>query len=372
MDLLKSDFVLLLADTMLTVVLLKGTLVAGAVALVALTVRRSSAAVHAGIWTLAFGALVGLFAAWCAMPWWSAAILRFPDALFRTAESAHPALEAARQALGDGAAPPGAIALELAGVPIASYIAALWVAGALLLTARLVAQRLTVERMANAGRPVLDRHCLTLADRISAELGISRQVRLIYCDDVEGPAVFGIRRPAVLLPDSAASWPADRLEAVLRHELAHVQRHDYAALMLIELVRIVYWINPFVELAARQARVSQDRACDDAALRSGMSPQAYASHLVDTARALGARCMPLGALPLVRGVGLRARIAAILTHDSDRAPLPARTLLRWSAVTVLATAAFGSANLWICESEYDPPSSAVAVPASSGPLDPTT
>ena len=372
MDLLKSDLVLLLADTMLTVVLLKGTLVAAAVALVAWTIRRSSAAAHAGIWTLAFGALVGLFAAWCAIPWWSAAVLRFPRALFRPAESAQQAVEPVRQALGSGGSSSGAILPELADVPVASYIAALWITGVLLLAARLVGQRLTVERIANGGQPVLDRHCLALAAQISAELGIARQVQLIYCDTIEGPAVFGIWRPTVLLPVAAAAWPADRLESVLRHELAHVQRHDYAALMLIELVRIVYWINPFVELAARQARVSQDRACDDAALRSGMSPQAYANHLVDTARALGVRRMPLGALPLVRGVGLRARIEAILARDSNRAPLPAHTLLRWSAVTVLATAAFGSANLWICESEHDPPSSAAGVPVSPGPFDPTT
>jgi hypothetical protein len=102
-----------------------------------------------------------------------------------------------------------------------------------------------------------------------------------------------------------------------------------------------------------------------------MAPRVYAAHLVDTARALGLRQLPRGALPLVRGVGLRNRVRAIL-GDSSRAPLPAPTLLRWAVLTVLATAAFGSANLWMCETESDSPARALVAPAAPAPPGITT
>ena len=96
------------------------------------------------------------------------------------------------------------------------------------------------------------RRCLALVRRIARELGISRPVRLIEHAGLTTPATFGVRRPVVLFPTVAREWPGERLSAVLYHELAHVQRLDYASLLLLELVRAFYWVNPLVLAAARK------------------------------------------------------------------------------------------------------------------------
>ena len=40
------------------------------------------------------------------------------------------------------------------------------------------------------------------------------------------PMAFGTRRPAILIPATADTWPEDRRRAVILHELAHVARYD--------------------------------------------------------------------------------------------------------------------------------------------------
>src|SRR2546426_2601906 len=57
---------------------------------------------------------------------------------------------------------------------------------------------------------------------------------------------------SILLPSEAASWPPDRLRAVLLHELAHVARHDCLALTMGTLALAMYWFHPLAR--ARQSR----------------------------------------------------------------------------------------------------------------------
>jgi beta-lactamase regulating signal transducer with metallopeptidase domain len=365
-DLLTAEAVLLLADTLLTVVLLKGTLLAAAVAVGIRLARRTSAAQRSGMWTAAFGSLLALFVAWSVIPWWNAEFLRFPRVLFRPLGPASTDTGATRQVAEAGMPVADGVMGAVTSVPAASYLAVIWMLGALLLLGRFAFQRGQVEALARRAAPVRSTRCLSMVARICRELGVSRPVRLVIGSSMASPAVFGMRRPVLMLPPEAASWPEDRLAAVLYHEIAHIQRRDYAALMLFEFVRIVYWINPIVTLVARQARESLDLACDDAALRAGVPAPSYARHLVDLARTLGRPAGAHVALPLVGCAGLRGRIGAILARDADRAPMPLRSFGRLAVIALAVAASLGSANLWICESADGP------APPAAGPPDAST
>lgn len=365
-DLLTSETVLMLADTLLTVVLLKGTLLAVVVALGIHLARKASAAQRSGMWTAGFGSLLGLTVAWCVVPWWNAEVLRFPRGLFRPVGQVSTETVAARQALEAGLPVAEGAMSAVIGIPVASYLAVVWMLGALLLLARFAFQRRQVEAIVRRAAPVREERCLVSVERIRRELGVSRPVRLVIGSGIASPAVFGMRRPVLLLPSDAAMWPEDRLAAVLYHEIAHIQRRDYAALMLFELVRILYWINPLVGLVTRQARESLDLACDDAALRAGVPAPSYARHLVELARTLGRPPGARVALPLVGCAGLRGRIRAILASDADRAPMPLRAFGRWVVVALVLAASLGSANFWICESADGP------APSTAGPPDAST
>jgi beta-lactamase regulating signal transducer with metallopeptidase domain len=123
-------------------------------------------------------------------------------------------------------------------------------------------------------------------------LGIERPVRLTLAEGLGIPVVIGLLRPTLVLPAEAASWPEERLQAVLVHELAHVRRGDAASLLIARLTTATLWFHPFAWTLARQMRRECERACDDVVLASGFRASYYADHLLSIARAAQGRRIP--------------------------------------------------------------------------------
>ena len=160
--------------------------------------------------------------------------------------------------------------------------------------------------------------------------GLARAFRIVrranngYSDEVDQPMTLGSR---ILLPTSAKQWSEQRLEAVLLHERAHVERRDSLISLAGELACAVYWFHPLAWLVERRARLERERACDDAVLTAGVAPCEYASAIVDVARATRTMAMPMAAPSQ-----LETRITAILD------PRIARKGSRAAAILVLALA----------------------------------
>jgi hypothetical protein len=103
------------------------------------------------------------------------------------------------------------------------------------------------------------------------------------------------------------------------HEMAHIRRRDCLIQLLANVVCTIYWVNPFVWLAARRLRIERERACDDFVLESGARPSDYADHLLDIARSLGvARCSTFAAVAIAKRSQLEGRLLAILDPSLSR------------------------------------------------------
>ena len=68
---------------------------------------------------------------------------------------------------------------------------------------------------------------------------------------VRSPATFGT---TILLPVDAHAWPADRLDAVLAHERAHVRSRDGYWSWLAQFHAAIFWFNPLALVAAAPPR----------------------------------------------------------------------------------------------------------------------
>jgi TonB family protein len=168
--------------------------------------------------------------------------------------------------------------------------------------------------------------CDLLAREIARAYRINRPVRLLVGSDLATPMTWGLLKPTIILPQAARTWADDRLRVVLSHELAHVRRGDWASQLAAELLRAVYWFNPFAWMASRRLRLDSEHACDDAVLNAGVAAPAYATHLLDLARASSRRRDAWSpALPVARPSGLERRVRAMLNTDLDRNPLTRRT-----------------------------------------------
>jgi beta-lactamase regulating signal transducer with metallopeptidase domain len=239
-------------------------------------------------------------------------------------------------------------------VPLFVIGLVIWVAGALYLLGRLAADLLRVRAM-TAASSAAPGHLGALAERLRGEAGIRRPVRVLVSGQTRVPLTWGYRRPVILLPVTSPGWPAGRSEAVLRHELAHVRRSDFLGLMLVELIRSLYWVNPLSAAAARRSRLEQELSCDDAAIRSGISPAAYARHLLDVAREAAAPVTVARAvLTMARPSTLKTRVRSSLRADDASVVRRARVGL--AALAVVVAGAIGAAGIdpWDCDPEPVP------------------
>jgi hypothetical protein len=127
---------------------------------------------------------------------------------------------------------------------------------------------------------------------------------------------------------------------VLAHEAAHGQRRDVAWALLARLVCALCWFNPLAWFAAHRQRVEAELACDDAVITGGAAADDYATDLVQILRACP-RGLPS---PLMAGMAarpsqIRARLAALLAADADRAAVKRGATRALTVGVLLAVAA---------------------------------
>jgi TonB family protein len=125
--------------------------------------------------------------------------------------------------------------------------------------------------------------------------------------------------PVILLPEAAAEWPAERLEMVLMHELAHVRRRDLWWRLAGTLACCLYWFHPLAWWAAAQQRKESEMACDDLVLR-GSSSERYAESLVAVAREASGHRTPVAVMAMAKPRELEGRLMAVLDGSRRRVP----------------------------------------------------
>jgi len=155
------------------------------------------------------------------------------------------------------------------------------------------------------------------------------------------PAVCGLFRPTILIPQSmAGTFSDEQLRAVLLHELIHVRRFDVWVNFWQALLQIIYWWHPLVWLANARIRRAREEAVDDAvmlALRD--DADSYAPTLLEVAKlSLDRATLSLGLVGILESRNsLRQRIERLLDfHPPRHAGLTLASLLGILAFTVVA------------------------------------
>jgi beta-lactamase regulating signal transducer with metallopeptidase domain len=115
------------------------------------------------------------------------------------------------------------------------------------------------------------RLCSTCRSARSAEgaFGQSPIPVLLASGSVES-GVFGIFHPVLLLPaDIADRLSSAQLQAVIAHELVHVERRDNLWAAVHSLVQMLFWFHPVVWWIGGRLVAEREQACDEAVLARG-------------------------------------------------------------------------------------------------------
>ena len=110
---------------------------------------------------------------------------------------------------------------------------------------------------------------------------------------VDTPLVIGALKPVILLPAALITeLPADQLEALLAHELAHVLRQDYLINLLQSVVETLLFYHPAVWWISSQVRKERENCCDDLAVNVAQDRTVYVRALATVAGAGASRMVP--------------------------------------------------------------------------------
>ncbi len=153
----------------------------------------------------------------------------------------------------------------LPGGPPLPWLVMLWMTGAALLYAWRIAGWITAQRLRRTGvcaPPALWRDRLA---ELAGQLGIQRAVALLESSLAETPLTIGLLRPAILMPVGILTGlPAEQVEAILLHELAHIRRFDYLVNLAQSLVEGLLFYHPAVWWVSHVVRREREFCCDDA------------------------------------------------------------------------------------------------------------
>ena len=163
----------------------------------------------------------------------------------------------------------------------APWVVAIYLAGLLAMTVRLLAGLAGTRRLRQGCDPVRSGIWLAGMQRMCATLEVKTKPLLAWSREVAAPVLIGLAKPVVLLPVALASrLTPDQLEAVLAHELAHLRRLDPWAVALQRVVETVLFFHPAVWWMSRRLDASREEACDDLVVAAGCDPADYAEALV--------------------------------------------------------------------------------------------
>ena len=296
----------------------QSTLVAAALALMAIAYRGNGAAVSFRFWLAAsikflvpFSWLVGLggwFRPWTVVPsaprGWSVAA----EQLF------------APSGLSSLASTPAAVS------DLPELLVAVWVCG-------VIAVLCSWWREWRRIRMVLGRSSPLRIDSVQLPLHLSIVASPVALE----PGVVGLFRPVLMLPAGITERlrPCE-LDAIIAHELCHLRRRDNLAAALHMIVEALFWFHPIVWWLEKRLVDARELACDEEVLQTGREPEVYASAILNVCRHyMESRLVCTAG---VTGSDLRRRVEQIMRNQPPP-PLTAGKKLVIAAITATAVAA---------------------------------
>lgn len=172
--------------------------------------------------------------------------------------------------------------------------------------------------------------------KLSHALGIQKAVRLLESGIVKTPVTIGFFKPVIFLPlGLLTQLPADQVETILLHELAHIRRKDYLVNVLHSFTETIFFFNPaFLWISAR-LREEREACCDDIVVAHTPHKATYLHALV----AFEAQTAAGTSLQLRMGSTqghLLHRVKRLLTRENKKLTIMERISLIFGLIAITA------------------------------------
>jgi bla regulator protein BlaR1 len=116
---------------------------------------------------------------------------------------------------------------------------------------------------------------------LAVQYGIRERVQILQSGIIRVPMVLGHFKPLILVPLGLLNGlSVEEVDAILRHEMAHIKRRDYLVNLLQSTVEILFFFNPAVLWISGLIRTERENCCDDLAVSDQVTKISYIKALV--------------------------------------------------------------------------------------------
>ncbi|WP_020615129.1 DUF4850 domain-containing protein [Paenibacillus daejeonensis] len=170
----------------------------------------------------------------------------------------------------EAAAPPtGDTSDRISAIGPALWFSVVWAIGFVICVWRLLGHVVGAARLRARSRRAHDAALQSLLEATARQIGLRRVPDLRISQELASPALVGMIRPVLLLPEPKdLQLNEEEWRCIFLHELVHCKRYDMTVNGLMSLLTAVHWFNPFIWYASIRMRIDQELACDARALHA--------------------------------------------------------------------------------------------------------
>lgn len=122
----------------------------------------------------------------------------------------------------------------------------IWVVGIIISAASTIKSRLHFGQVVKQLPILYDAKINKILHTITQEYKKPVSFHVVYSNLISTPVLYGFRHPKIIVPTVDLTYK--EWYFILKHEISHYYHRDLHIKMFVQLLRIIYWWNPFVYL----------------------------------------------------------------------------------------------------------------------------
>lgn len=232
-------------------------------------------------------------------------------------------------------------------VSLMQIASGIWVVGVVLMFVLIVAANVRFTSKIAKEPKLSDARVKSIMESCNNEMNVRRNIELFRTNLVSSPALLGIVKPKLLMPDSSLrALSEEQLRFVFLHELAHLKRNDIAVNWVISALLALHWFNPLLWYAFRKMRQDQELACDELALTriTVAERKDYARTIITLAEAFSSPVRLAGVASVSGSKGELKRRILVITSRNKKS-------FKWSLLGLAVIMLLGCAALTNAKTE---------------------
>lgn len=141
-------------------------------------------------------------------------------------------------------------------------IPCLWIGMIAILMIRYLWKRRRMHRL-RVSDLLTNERILDIFEQAKKELNIKKEIVLIHKKGILSPAIYGITDTKIFLDEDNMKEKTDKeIQYIFMHELSHYQGKDLIINFVLNLLRTIYWFNPFLYVLFKRLRQDMELKAD--------------------------------------------------------------------------------------------------------------